>query len=115
MAVSPDWDLSFHCYGERAHERCTFQSPPRREWHHVAAVWDGERQHLFIDGVGVTSTWAGGHPADNRVPVTIGQRADDPDCYRNPLQGALEDVVIFDSALAPEEIRAVMGLTDQSE
>lgn len=115
LGIFPDWDLTFHCYGERAHERCTFQSPPRREWHHIAAVWDGKRQHLYIDGIAVASAWAGEQPRDNRVPVTLGQRADDPDCYRNPLHGALEDVVIFDRALPAEKIAVVMALTDRSK
>ena len=42
--------------------------------------------------------------------MTLGQRADDPDPVGLPFFGELEDPVIFNRALTPEEVRAVMGI-----
>ena len=48
MSLVPDCWLSFHIFGKRAHERCVAPCPPRGEWHHVAGVWDGTWQYLYV-------------------------------------------------------------------
>jgi hypothetical protein len=72
-------------------------------WHHVAAVFDGTRKYLFIDGE--LDAWAdiSGVPAVNDEPVWIGANSER---LARTFQGAFDEVRIWNRARTPAEIRA---------
>lgn len=76
---------------------------PSGEWHHVAATGDGSRLILYLDGAAVDST---ADPTSDygssSYPVRIGGDVFDP--VGGFLHGALDDVLIFDSALPASTI-----------
>ncbi len=76
-------------------------------WHHVAAVYDpaanGNNRQIYIDGI----LTAYDNIKDLNVQpdlFRIGRQVDDDKWF----QGLIDEVEIYDSALAPAEIRAVM-------
>ena len=109
LAVNPDWNFSFHCFGEVQNESCVCPCPRRDVWHHVAGVWDESSHRIYVNGDEKIRVRVEDELTENEVPITIGRRADDPDCYRLPLHGDLEDTVIFDRALSKQEIESVMA------
>ncbi len=77
-------------------------------WHHVAIVYDafcGTKQ-VMVDGADVTteSSWRAG--ADYGKVVRIGM-SDWPDA--GAFSGHIDDVVIYDQALLPQQVRQLMN------
>jgi len=70
-------------------------------WQHVALVWDGTSQQLFVDGACTCSiTPPVGFRYNPTSELTIG-------CYPQAgtyIHGAIDDVRVYDRPLAPEEI-----------
>src|SRR5262249_7177951 len=78
-------------------------------WHHVAYTWDGTTNRLYIDGTAATST-ATSHDAGAVTYAFLGATggALPADFY----SGALDEVRIYDRALAVSEIAAMaLGAT----
>lgn len=79
---------------------------PRRTWYHAAATYDGSLMRLYVDGTEVGSTSKSGPISMNaNVPLNLG---------RNPgnssyMKGVLDDVRIYNRALTPAEIKALMS------
>ena len=75
-------------------------------WYHATATYDGTRMRLYVNGVEVGSMSKSGAVAMNaNVPLNLG---------RNPggsryMNGALDDVRIYNRALTPTEIKALMS------
>jgi hypothetical protein len=73
-------------------------------WHHVAGVISkGRSMSLYVDGalVALTTTFNGG-TAHGASPLFIGKRGDGQN-----LDGAVDEVAIYDRALGPSEIAAI--------
>ena len=75
---------------------------PDRDWHHLAATWDGRKMALFVDGIQAA---AGEHPGPLTLPQ---QKASFRIGYANAGIGSVvfdvDEVALFGRALAPEEI-----------
>jgi len=82
------------------------------QWHHVAAVYDGARMFLYVDGTLDVSQPATGSIAQNNDPVCIGadSKAFVPSCGCNKpgyfFNGLVDEVSIYNRALTTSEIQA---------
>jgi len=77
-------------------------------WNHVAMVHDGSKLQLYINGHGVEEDgWGGGTPVIGFADTYIGRTAQTSNGY--PFVGKIDDIQVFDRALTPTEIRAVMN------
>ncbi|GIV98404.1 MAG: hypothetical protein KatS3mg057_3061 [Herpetosiphonaceae bacterium] len=71
------------------------------QWHHIAAVYDGSRKSIYIDGALDASVAASGSIATNDWPVLIGENAE---MSGRHFDGQIDDVRIYNRALSEEEI-----------
>jgi outer membrane protein assembly factor BamB len=73
-------------------------------WHHVVGTYDGKVQRIFVDGrlAGESTVQSGPIWYAPSGPVVVGAYQDDDEFYR--MQGALQEIRVFQRALSPEEI-----------
>jgi hypothetical protein len=85
------------------------------QWHHLAATYDGSEQILFVDGkpVGTPIRWKGSITANNDNLI-IGVRMSEDwktdagtDHGMASFDGVLDDVMIYNRALLPAEIKTL--------
>ena len=76
------------------------------EWYHGVGTYDGSTARLYLDGHEVDWTSASISPA--ATGVFIGERVSGLD----PLNGAINDVRIYDRALSAEEVTALYNATN---
>lgn len=74
------------------------------QWHHVAAVYDGENETIYIDGTPDISVPCSGIPSVDNAPVLIGENSDD---LSRSLNGQVSDLRIYDRALSAAEIKVL--------
>lgn len=87
-----------------------FTPPSLNSWHHVATVFDqpGNRVSFYFDGVEISSVTSG-----NAKPVMIGEahignwESRHDEGRDRSFHGEIQDLVIFRTALSPQEIRAL--------
>lgn len=75
------------------------------EWHHVAAVWDGRRERLYVDGELQGEVERPGQPNPNPYPLMIGNW-EYPSCHGTAFGGSLDEVKVWRRALSAEEVLA---------
>ena len=86
---------------------------PDTDWHHVAATWDGEEFGIYLDaeqiGSGVTGANIGRNPLTNK-PVLFGiyLATGQHDQWGEFLGAIIDDVAIFNTALAGDDIKTLM-------
>ena len=74
-------------------------------WYQVAGVWDGTRLTLYVNGTARSSTTPGAVPnASPYTDVTPMTMLGHNQCCAQWLDGALDDVRIYNRALATDEI-----------
>jgi len=73
-------------------------------WYHVAGAWDGETAFLYVDGQLAASAPLAVTAAPDGRPLVIG--ADDPGILE-VFNGKIDEVRIYNRALAPAEIAAL--------
>ena len=79
---------------------------PRDTWYHAAATYDGTRMRLYVNGVEVGSASKSGAVAMRpSVPINLGRKPSNSEY----MKGILDDVRIYNRALTPAEIGAVMN------
>ncbi len=97
-----------------------FARPLPQRWYHWAATFDGKKLNAYTNGVLTTSVAAAGSPPVSTRPLLFGRggRAE-PGFF---FEGLLDDAVVFNRALSPEEIKklfdhgmAKKGLADLKE
>ena len=79
---------------------------PTGRWKHVASTYDGTTLRVFVDGRAVGSRPVSGRTCASSEPLAVGAK-------NNPTKGLLEafwdgrldDVRVYDRALAPAEVR----------
>ncbi len=80
------------------------------EWHHVVGVYDGEQMLIYIDGkLDVSRPWDGGIES-NDYPVCIGENAEQTGRFWH---GLIDDVRIYNYALAKAEVEAIYNEGEQ--
>ena len=75
------------------------------QFRHLACTWNGTTLSLYIDGVLNASTAQTLTPAGNTAPLFIGQYGGNSD----RLDGIIDEVRIYNSALTQAEIQALMS------
>jgi hypothetical protein len=84
-------------------------------WHHVAALFDGKDMNLYVDGAfqksGATCTE---EVAANLDDLTIGMNRTNPDVQEKDkaFDGTLDELMIFNRALSPDEVRTLISVVD---
>jgi hypothetical protein len=83
---------------------------PLSRWVHVAATYDGTTGHIYSDGVSVdTITYSTPLPAVT-TPLYLGTNKNSVSMAQ-PLQGLMDDVLLYNRALPPDAIAALAGGT----
>ncbi|MCF8366064.1 MAG: hypothetical protein K9H16_09795 [Bacteroidales bacterium] len=75
------------------------------KWHHIAAVYDGSKKYLYIDGRLDVSVEVTGALATNNKVVLIGGNSDYMD---RGFKGYIDEVRIYNAARTAAEIRAML-------
>ncbi|MFH1718403.1 MAG: LamG domain-containing protein [Planctomycetota bacterium] len=77
------------------------------EWHHVAAVYDGARKFVYLDGeqIGTVDSSGSLETGNGRLLLGAGRDLSPPTHH---LVGKIDDARIYDEALAQEEIQTTM-------
>ncbi|MBU3924019.1 MAG: LamG domain-containing protein, partial [Nanoarchaeota archaeon] len=76
---------------------------PLNEWSHIALTYDGDVMRAYVNGVFVCENTG---PSGNLVingPTIIGSNAGPGEYFK----GSIDDVMIFDRALLPEEVSKI--------
>ena len=99
----PKFHFSFNNFDEKA--LANSATPVSlNQWHHVAAVYDGSKMKVFVDGqLDATGEWTGGI-ASNKADVLIGENAERKGrCF----DGLVDDLRIYNYALPESQIKAL--------
>ena len=82
---------------------------PNSNWTHVASTYDGTNFRGYINGSNVASTSVVGHVEDNGGQFVVGDRGS----FDRNFLGKIDEVLVFDRALASNEIVSLYqgGLT----
>ena len=83
-------------------------SPERGEWTHLAGVYDGYSLRLYVDG---HADGVVGHPAPAPAKGTV-QVGSDPAVADRFLAGEVDEVRVFDRAVFPGELHAMVNADD---
>ena len=75
------------------------------QWTHVALTYDGATLRLFVNGVQVASTAAGGAIQASSNPLWIG--GNNP--YGEYFAGVIDEAQVYNRALAAAEVQTVMN------
>jgi hypothetical protein len=73
---------------------------PLSRWVHVAATFDGTTGRLYSDGVQVASTTYAGPLVAATTPLYLGTNKN-VTSMNQPLQGLMDDLLLYDTALSP--------------
>ncbi|MBI4439939.1 LamG domain-containing protein [Candidatus Woesearchaeota archaeon] len=79
-------------------------------WHHIAAVYNGSRNAIFVDGILHNSTAQTGRILNNTADLIIGMQPRKPSPTTNllfPFNGTIDEVMVFNRSLSTQEIRAL--------
>jgi hypothetical protein len=123
LSITKEGKLNFLLgNGSKALSRTTLDSITTDEWTHISVVFEASTitgsVHFYIDGVEVTIDPASGGSslsslgADNSESIRIGALSPG---NAPPLNGTLDDVYIFDTALSSSEILALATVPEPSE
>ena len=75
-------------------------------WHHAAGTYDGQTMRLYVDGSEAATSSATGAIAGQDTPVVLGAYGNLPRTAAYCVAGGLDDVAIYERALAAAEIEA---------
>lgn len=81
------------------------RAEPVGRWTHLAVTYDGSRYRLYVDGVEASSRSASGKIKNTTDPLWIGGNRP----YGEYFLGVIDEVRVYDRALDPAELRAMMS------
>ncbi|HYG22531.1 MAG TPA: LamG-like jellyroll fold domain-containing protein [Verrucomicrobiae bacterium] len=96
--------LKFHLNGV---DQLTAPLPPINAWVHIAATWDGLTMLLYTNGIVMATREAGGTISTTADVLAIA-RKNTSGVAGDYFNGRLDDVRIYNRALAPGEIASMM-------
>ena len=92
--------------GAARHDLITPDVPPTEEWYHIAGVCDGESLRIYLNGeLHAESKDSFAFVSDNALPLQIGRGVNRP---QYSFTGIIDDVLVYNRALAQDEIKEVM-------
>ncbi len=100
--------IHFSFYAGNCSTSVSFESAgslPLDQWTHVMITYNGRRFKVYLDGSQDTDVRMATSLCQNDEPVKIGHEPG----RSAPFAGRIDEVAIFDHALAQAEVRAVMG------
>ncbi len=79
-----------------------------QNWHMTIGTYDGDSLKLYLDGtlVGSTNFSKGIYYGDQNPPIRFGRKSDHDGMYLN---GNLDEVAIWDTALTADEVSTLYG------
>lgn len=80
------------------------------QWHQIVATYDGENKRLFVDGRLQDETHCSDVSLGNDLDLVIGGFTDPDPKHDDPhasFDGSLDDVMLYDCALSPDEVAAL--------
>jgi RNA polymerase sigma-70 factor (ECF subfamily) len=86
------------------------QLPSQEQWFHAAFTHDGGTTRLFVDGVEVARSQGRVMPQGELATsftIGAGRYGKKPTQVRQRFDGAIDEILVYDRALAPEEVRAL--------
>ncbi len=86
----------------------TSQKISTERWFHLAAVFDGSKVFLYVDGVEM-KTGNASKPKNVEAPMLIGAMLDASSTPTDLFHGWIEELRIWNKALAPEQLRFMMN------
>jgi endonuclease YncB( thermonuclease family) len=106
LHVMADGKPQFNIQSRDGGEQVLGPAPvPKRQWHHVAGVYDGDTLMLFLDGKLVAS-----QPLKTLLEITNTRLAIGTSIPGYSLAGKLREVRLYKRALSEEEVEALMRL-----
>jgi hypothetical protein len=78
---------------------------PLNAWSHLAATYDGDALHLYVNGAQVGSTPVWGPIPTSAGPLRIGGNS----IWGEWFKGFIDDVRVYDVALSPAQIESDMA------
>lgn len=75
------------------------------QWHHVAAVLEGDRATIYLDGAKDAAGTRTGTPGTSNAPLTIGYAS-----LHAWFAGSMDDVRLYRRALSADEVAGLFGL-----
>ena len=92
--------------GGARHDLITTNLPELKEWHHIAATFDGKAMTVYLNGeVHEEKKDPFGFKGENALPLMVGMGVDRP---QYTFEGIIDEVVIFNTAISTGEIKDVM-------
>ena len=84
----------------------TTNLPELKEWHHIAATFDGKVMTVYLNGeVHEEKKEAFAFKGENDLPLMVGMGVERP---QYTFEGIIDEVVIFNTALTQNDIKEVM-------
>jgi hypothetical protein len=77
------------------------------QWHHVAAVYDGNTKYIYVDGMLDAYAPATGSIAQNDYPICIGENAETMWFSDRHFNGMIDEVSIYNRSLSASEIQTI--------
>ena len=114
LKVTVKGNISFKWRGEEASYRFANPSVADTEWHHVALVRDGEAGTftLYIDGVLFETIEAVSSPIKCDIPLRIGVGMDIWKTVKDPFEGTVRQLTVYNGAISAERVLADMNNTE---
>lgn len=92
--------------GGARHDLTTTNLPKLKEWHHIAATFDGKKMTVYLNGeVHEEKKDPFAFKGENDLPLMVGMGVERP---QYTFEGIIDEVVIFNTALAQNDIKEVM-------
>jgi hypothetical protein len=106
LHVMADGKPQFNIQSKDGGEQVLGPAPvPKRQWHHVAGVYDGDTLMLFLDGKLVAS-----QPLKTILEITEARLAIGTSIPRYSFAGKLREVRLYKRALSEEEVDTLMRM-----
>jgi chitodextrinase len=92
-------------FGGNIHVTTASAAAPASQWTHVALTYDGTQLRLYVNGVQVATSPAGGTIQASAEPLWIGGNSP----YGEYFAGVIDEAQMYNRPLSPTEVKTVMN------